>query len=120
MPKLLVIDDEIDILDFAKSYFKRRGIEVFTASDGKEALRIIQEKNPDLVLLDFNMSDMTGVEVLRKIREELKLSTKVIMVTGMDLEMVINDTKGYDIRGFIHKPLVLEDLEKIVLRELNA
>ncbi len=52
MPKLLIVDDEIDITEFAKSFFTKRGIDVFTASGGAEALKIIDRDQPDLVLLD--------------------------------------------------------------------
>ena len=120
MSKLLVVDDEIDIVEIAKKFFTRRGIETFTASEGNEAIRIIQEKNPDLILLDYNLPGLTGREILRKIREELKLDTKVIMVTGMEESTVINETKSWGIQGCVHKPLDLDKLEKIVFAALNS
>jgi two-component system response regulator VanR len=70
MPKLLIVDDEIDIREFAKSYFRKRHIEVFTASGGVEALGDYStRKNRTLVLLDVRMEEMNGVEVLKKLRE---------------------------------------------------
>ena len=68
MSKLLIVDDEIDVREFAKNFFKKRNIEVFTAGGGKTAFEIIEKENPDLVLLDVRMEEMTGVEVLEKIR----------------------------------------------------
>ena len=50
MPKLLIVDDEVDIREFAKNFFKKRNIEVFTASGGRDALNIIETQKPDLVL----------------------------------------------------------------------
>ena len=120
MPKLLVIDDEIDILESSKSYFKKRGVDVLTASNGTDALKIIAEDSPNLILLDYNLPDIMGVEILRRIREDLKLDTKVLMVTGMEEEMVIRETEKYGILGCIHKPLNLQDLEQKVLTELNG
>jgi len=120
MPKLLIVDDEVDVLDVTQSYFKKRGIEVFVADNGSEAVRIVGEKNPDLVLLDFNLPDITGAEVLKKIREELKSETKVILVTGMEEDMAIKETENLGVLCCIHKPLVLQDLEKIVLAELTT
>ena len=120
MSKLLVVDDEIDIVEIAQKFFTRRGIETFTASEGNEAIRIIQEKNPDLILLDYNLPGLTGREILKKIREELKLDTKVIMVTGMEESVVINETRTLGIHGCVHKPLDLDKLEKIVMAALNS
>lgn len=120
MAKILIVDDEIDILEVAERFFKKRGLEVSTASEGTEALRLIQEKNPDLILLDFNMPGLSGLEILKKLREELKLSTKVIMVTGFDTEMVMKETKGLPIECCVHKPLDLERLETIVMTALKS
>ena len=118
MPKLLIVDDEIDIREFAKNFFRKRSIEVFTASGGIEAIEIIQAEQPDLVLLDVRMEEMTGVEVLKKLRSQGDKS-KVIMVTGVEEEVTINEAKSLGIVGYIHKPLILEELEKIVLSELK-
>ena len=118
MAKLLIVDDESDIREFAKSFFKKRGIEVFTASGGKQALEIISVENPNLVLLDVRMEEMTGVEALRELRKTNQ-SAKVIMVSGVEDQDTINETKTLGVIGFIHKPLVLEELERIVLSELN-
>ncbi len=118
MPKLLIVDDEIDIREFAKNFFKKRNISVLTAAGGEEAFEIIQNEKPDLTLLDVRMEEMTGVELLRKIRQH-NITAKVIMVTGVEDESTIKEAEGLGIVGFIHKPLILDELEKIVLRELQ-
>lgn len=118
MNKLLIVDDEIDIREFAKSFFKKRGIEVFTASGGKQALEIINVEHPHLVLLDVRMEQMSGVEVLKELRK-IDQTTKVIMVSGVEDEETIDEAKSLGVVGYIHKPLVLEELEKIVLAELD-
>ena len=119
MPKLLIVDDEADVREFAKRFFTKRNIEVLTASGGAEALEIIAEKKPDLVLLDVRMDEMTGVEVLKKLREN-KNDLKVIMVTGVEDGMIINEANCWGVRGYIHKPLILEELKKIVMEELKT
>ena len=119
MSKLLIVDDEADIREFAKKFFLKRGIDVLTASNGREALIIIEAENPDLVLLDITMDEMTGIETLRQLRES-KNDVKVIMVTGLDDESTVNEANSWGIRGYVHKPLVLEELEKIVMAELRA
>ena len=118
MPKLLIVDDEQDIRDFASNFFKKRQIEALTASNGDEALKIIEEEKPDLVLLDIRMDGKSGVDTLRTLRQNND-NTKVIMVTGVEDEEVISEVKSIGIIGYIHKPLVLQELEKIVLGELE-
>ncbi|HLD69624.1 MAG TPA: response regulator [Candidatus Omnitrophota bacterium] len=117
MPRLLIVDDEVDVREFAKNFFKRRNIEVFTSSGGQDALRIIETQKPDLVLLDVRMEEMSGIEVLKKLRKENN-PVKVVMVTGVEDEETINEATSLGIKGYIHKPLVLEELEKVVLSEL--
>ncbi len=118
MPKLLIVDDESDIREFAKSFFKKRGIEVFTASGGRQALEIIAKENPNLVLLDVRMEEMTGIEALRELRK-INTVTKVVMVSGVEDEEIVSEAKALGVVNFVHKPLILEELEKIVLAELN-
>ena len=118
MPKLLIVDDEIDVREFAKRFFVKRGIEVHTAAGGVEALKIISEQKPDLVLLDVQMEEISGIEVLKKLRDAND-STKVIMVTGAEDRETVNRANSFGVKGYVHKPLVLEELEKIVLAELK-
>ena len=119
MPKLLIVDAELDIREFAKSFFKKRNIQVFTASGGNEALRIIDAEKPVLVLLDIRMEEMTGIEVLRQLRGQ-KNPIKVVMVSGVEEEETVNEAFTLGAKAYIHKPLVLEELEKVVLSEIVA
>ena len=119
MSKLLIVDDEIDIREFAKSFFKKRKIDVITASGGKEALGLIDKEKPDLVLLDVRMEEMTGLEVLKTLRGNNN-NTKIIMVTGVENGESVKEAHSLGIIGYIHKPLVLDELEKIVLKELQG
>jgi two-component system, response regulator, stage 0 sporulation protein F len=118
MPKLLIVDDERDIREFARNFFKKRGIVVFTAGGGGEAADIIAKENPDLVLLDVRMEEMTGVELLRKIRSSNN-NVKVIMVSGVEDETVKDEANSLGVLGYIHKPLILDELEKVVMKELQ-
>lgn len=119
MPRLLIVDDEDDIREFAKSFFKKRDIDVYTASSGAEALEVARQADPHLILLDITMDGLTGVEVLQKLREE-KNDVKVIMVTGIEDEATVNEVNSWGICGYIHKPLILDELEKIVMAELKG
>jgi DNA-binding response OmpR family regulator len=117
MPKLLIVDDEMDIREFARNFFRKRNIDVITAKGGDEALQIIEKERPDLILLDVRMEEMTGVEVLQKLRAKNN-NTKVIMVTGVEDEDVITQARRWGVKEYIHKPLILHELEKIVMAEL--
>lgn len=119
MPKLLIVDDEIDITEFAKSFFTKRDVKVFTAGGGLEALAIIEKEGPDLVLLDVQMKEMSGLETLRALRKSNN-KVKVIMVTGSEDEAVVAEANSLGIQKYIHKPLILEELEQVVMRELNT
>jgi DNA-binding response OmpR family regulator len=120
MAKLLIVDDEADVREFASSFFRKRKIDVVTASGGEEALSLIEAQKPGLILLDIKMEGMDGMETLRRIRES-GLNTKVIMVTGKKPE----DDGSFDkcrelgVTDYIHKPLQLDELEKIVLKSLK-
>ena len=91
---------------------------MFIAGNGREALEVVASEKPDLILLDIVMDELTGVEVLRKLRESGN-NVKVIMVTGVEGEEVVRETQNLGIAGYIHKPLVSEELERVVLKELK-
>ncbi|MDP2939987.1 MAG: response regulator [Candidatus Omnitrophota bacterium] len=118
MPKLLIVDDEQDIREFAQNFFRRRGIDVLTAANGREALTIFEQENPDLILMDIRMDEINGLDVLAKIRQKNK-DVKVIMVSGVEEKESMERAKSLGAIGYIHKPLVLEELEKIVLKEIK-
>lgn len=119
MVKLLIVDDEIDVREFAANFFRKRKIDVLTASSGEEALSAIENKKPHLVLLDIKMSGMDGIETLKRIREKDK-NIKVIMVTGKkpEEEAAFDMCRSLGALDYIHKPLELDELERIVLKEL--
>ena len=118
-PKLLVVDDEIDICNFVRSFFELRGFEVATALNGDEALSKLSKDKPDVVILDVMMrQDKEGLEYLPKIKKTLP-SAKVIMVTGLEDEETIASAKEAGADDYITKPLVLEYLESTVLDKIK-
>ncbi len=119
MSNLLIVDDEADVREFAANFFRKRKINVTTAASGEEALKILEQKKPDLVLLDIKMTGIDGVETLKRIRN-LDNKLKVIMVTGKkpEEEQSFDICKELGACDYIHKPLELDELERVVLREL--
>ncbi len=81
--KILVVDDEADIRDVLKITLEAENYEVIEAENGEEALKAIQTKSPNLVLLDYKMPRMDGREVCRRIKKDILLRhLPIIMVTG--------------------------------------
>lgn len=69
-PLILVVDDEPEMRTFASAWVTYLGYECLTAENGEEALQVIAERHPDLVVLDWMMPRMAGIEVLRKLRQD--------------------------------------------------
>jgi DNA-binding response OmpR family regulator len=117
--KLLIVDDEKDVREFAANFFRKRKITCLLASSGEEGLEKFKQDNPDLVLLDVKMSGIDGVETLKRMRE-INKDAKVIMVTGTkpEREDLHSVCTALGALNYVHKPLELDELEKIVLKEL--
>jgi DNA-binding response OmpR family regulator len=120
MASLLIVDDEEDVREFAANFFRKRKVEVITASSGEESLEILEKKKPNLVLLDIKMSGIDGIETLRRIKEKDK-NIKVIMVTGRKPEDEGSCDKCQELGAldYVHKPLELDELERIVLKNIK-
>ena len=82
--KVLVVDDDVDLLDLMTYALRREGYNVLAAVDGQQALQRWESENPDIVLLDGNLPKIDGFEVCRRIRHESK--TPIIMLTARDEE----------------------------------
>lgn len=119
MPRLMIVDDELDVREYLKNFFKRRKIDVVTAESGEEAIKLIAGQQPDLMLLDVRMTGIDGVETLKRIRESGN-NVKVIMVTGVEDKDVLQSLDNLNVSSCIHKPLILEELEKEVLQRLMS
>ena len=118
MAQLLIVDDELDVREFAHNFFKKRKIDCISAESGEEALKIISQGKPKLVLLDIRMSGISGIETLKKIKE-IDRAIDVVMVTGVDEEDGFREAQELGASGYIHKPLRLDELEEAVLSRLG-
>ena len=107
-PLVLGVDDEAGILRLVKLELTAQGFRVITASNGRDALVLIEEQRPDIILLDVVMPDLSGFELLRSIRE--RWHTPVIMVTARDREVdkVRGLAAGAD--DYIVKPFGADEL----------
>src|SRR3954449_3352339 len=82
--KVLVVEDDADLLDLLVYALRREGYTVRTAADGAQALRLYEATEPDLVLLDVNLPKLNGFEVCRRMRQAAE--TPIIMLTARDEE----------------------------------
>lgn len=77
--KILAVDDEEDILEILEYNLRKEGFEVYTASNGEEAIKIAKEVIPDLIILDIMMPKLDGIETCRQIRQINKLKSSVVV-----------------------------------------
>jgi two-component system KDP operon response regulator KdpE len=107
-PLVLAVDDEAGILRLIKLELSQQGFRVVTAGDGEEALRVAEEQRPDIVLLDIVMPEMTGLEVMRKLREQS--NAPVILVTAKDTDS--DKVRGLELGAddYIVKPFSPDEL----------
>lgn len=106
MTKILVVDDEEDILDFLSYNLKKEGFDVSTASNGSDALNIAKKNQPDLIILDIMMPELDGIEVCRRLRADPKFHNTIItFLTARDED--ITQIKALDVGGddYITKPI---------------
>lgn len=106
--KILIIEDEIDLIKVLKDTFEKENFQVFCAEDGEEGVEKFYEKNPDLILLDINMPKKNGWEVCKEVREQSNIP--IVMMTARDSE--IDELKGLNIGAddYITKPFSLKVL----------
>ena len=115
MRKILVVDDEPDILKVLAFRLKKAGYEVIQAELGKKAIALVRAERPDLVVLDYRLPDITGVDIARLMRADEKLKRiPIILLTassGEDMSAVIMEA---DVNEFMKKPFDPEELlEKV-------
>lgn len=122
--RILLVDDEPDILEFVGYNLQRAGYLVQTAEDGLEALRIAQTWRPHLILLDRMMPRMDGLETCRQLRqiESLK-SSRIVFLTALDEEH--HHVEGFEVGAddYIAKPIRMQALlsrVSAILRRVEA
>ncbi len=104
MSRILIVDDEPTILDLLQRFLVSKGHEVRTAADGLEALQKVQDEQPDLVLLDIRMPRMSGLDVLRHLRESHP-RVRVIMVSGLTDEELRHTALDLGALDYLTKPV---------------
>jgi len=119
MPRILVVDDEPDAVEILSEFLTPKGYEVIVASNGEEGICKAKAERPHLVLLDVRMPSMSGLEVLRRIRE-FDHEVGVIMVTAVHEEETGRQALALGAFDYITKPLDLKYLERVVWHKITS
>lgn len=114
--KILIVDDEKDIVSMLRTFFESKGFFVLSATNGAEALKQVERK-PDIILLDINMPGTDGLEVCRRIRDHISCPILFLTARIEDADKV----KGFAVGGddYIVKPFSLVELEARVNAHLR-
>ena len=123
--KILIVDDEEDILDLLEYNLEKEGYEVIRAMDGEEAIELAKKENPQLILLDIMMPKLDGIETCRRIREFPEMqNVYIVFLTARSEEY--SELAGFDAGAddYISKPIkprvLMSRLKAIMRREHNV
>lgn len=119
--KILVVDDEKDIVETLSFMLKARGYDVIEALDGEEGLKCAKECSPDLIILDVMMPKINGYKIARLLKYDSKYKhIPIVMVTarGQDADKLIGEETGAD--EYITKPFEFEEVLETVNKYLEV
>ncbi|MCE5286758.1 MAG: response regulator transcription factor [Pelosinus sp.] len=120
MPKkILVVDDEQKLIDMIKVFLLKDGYDVITALNGREALRCFEANQPNLIVLDWMMPDVSGLEILKEIRKTSMVPVIMLTAKADEVDKLLGLELGAD--DYITKPFSLRELSariKIPLRRV--
>lgn len=117
--KLLIIDDQTAILESLSMFFLEKGYQTSTAEYGKEGLEKVASEDPDIVILDIKLPDISGIEVLKEIKAANE-QTVVIMITAFSMMDTTIEAMKYGAFDYIHKPIKIKELNTCINKAIEA
>jgi len=109
--KLLVVDDDKDIVETLSKRLREEGYEVVVAFDGEEALVKVKEENPDVILLDLMLPKLNGLEVLKKIRLKFLDKWRPVIIISAKTELeTVKDCYNLEADHYLTKPCSFENI----------
>lgn len=115
MAKLLLVDDNVDILELLSDLLTELGFDVITARSGEAALLRVEKQDPDLILLDIDMPGISGIEVCRQLKANHETSAiPVIILSGTIEDNLWKDAQNAGCDRLISKPPDVEELETTI------
>lgn len=118
MPNILIADDTEGITEVMKTLMEVKGYDAVTAADGRAALAKAEETRPDVVVLDICMPEMSGLEVLSRLKETMP-KTEVIMISALSDSNTMEVAHGLGAFEYITKPFHVDYLMSTVARALR-
>ncbi len=118
--KILTIDDQELILLSVEKRLKELGYDVMTANSGERGIELYNSFEPDLVLVDINMPDMSGLEVVKHIRSASAKKVPILVMSGNTQENVIMDGFSLGIEDYMKKPVSLDEMAARIKRLIGA
>lgn len=115
---ILIVEDEPEILNLLKNIFSKYFSKVYTATNGKRGMEIVKESSPDIVLTDILMPEISGTELIAKMRSE-GIDTPVIIISSSRERDDLKKAIKLGVYDFIEKPFKRADVEKVVSRVLE-
>jgi two-component system, OmpR family, alkaline phosphatase synthesis response regulator PhoP len=120
MKKILIVDDEPNIVMALEYTFKKQNFEVFIARDGKEALDILKNQLPDIIILDVMMPNVDGYATIEQIKANEKLNhCKIIFLSAKNKERDIEKGLMLGANAYVTKPFSLKKLTEQINELLN-
>ena len=116
--RILVVDDDEGVREYVHVLLSREGLDVVSASDGEEGMKLLDEAQPDLVLLDVTMPGTNGLELLRRIKQDHR-ELPVVMLSGQGEAANVVESLRYGAADFLDKPFEPEALLVAVERALT-
>lgn len=114
---VLIVDDEPMMRQVLSDFFAEVGFLVFEAGDGPQALEVLKNEHPSLVLLDLHLTKMTGFEVLKKAKQ-ISPKSLVVVLTGVQDEKSAKEAIGLGAYDYLTKPISLEKLQTELLNRI--
>lgn len=116
---VLLVDDDADFAKVVKLYFERSGLELMAVPSGKKAMKAIDTRRPDVMILDVNMPKMDGVEVCRTVRAKMGVHhLPIIALTGFHSEDKRKQMIAVGADKYLTKPIDMKKLVEHVLQLL--
>jgi len=113
--KILVIDDEADVITYLKTFLEKNDFQVLTASNGEEAIQVARKEKPDLVTLDIMMPQESGVRFYRKMKKEEDLKdTPIIVISGMAGRHLAVPKPDASFEKPVNMPKLLEEIRRLI------
>lgn len=119
--RILVVDDEADVISTIQCRLEWCQYEIITAANGQEGLKKAEDERPDLILLDTSMPVMSGHEMLERLRKHPELNDiPVIMVTALCESQDIATASSYGVSDYVAKPFDITELIDKITKALEA